>query len=95
MTLSITAFSITTNKCNTQHNGRVLLSCVSSILSVLNKPFMLSVVKLSIVKLSIVKLSIVKLSVVKLSIMVLVQMPRHMTITGVNNCSYKFQPKSF
>ncbi len=62
MTLSITIFSImvfsimtvSVLKHNTQHNGRVLLCCVSFTLCVDNKLFMLSVVMQNVVMLSVV-----------------------------------------
>jgi hypothetical protein len=37
-------------------------------LSVTNKPIVLSVIKLSVIKLSVIKLSVIKLSVIKLSV---------------------------
>jgi hypothetical protein len=49
-------------KCDTQHNDRVGLFLLSSMLSIAHKPFLLSAVMLNVFQLSVVMLTIVMLS---------------------------------
>jgi hypothetical protein len=52
-------------------NGRALLCSGPFMLSVINKPFMLSVIMLSVIMLSAIMLSVIMLSVVMLSVIML------------------------